>query len=75
MQRKDKGFTLVELVVVVATLAIKQMNMSQFQITSPTRTFIIFLAKVNTLQDAYDAYEKLLTEGKYAQYKDTLPEL
>ena len=33
MQRKDKGFTLVELVVVVATLAIKQMNMSQFQIT------------------------------------------
>ena len=26
-----------------------------------------------TLQDAYDAYEKLLTEGKYAQYKDTLP--
>ena len=47
MQRKDKGFTLVELVVVVATLAIKQMNMSQFQITSPTRTFIIFLAKVN----------------------------
>lgn len=74
MQRKDKGFTLVELVVVVATLAIKQMNMSQFQITSPTRTFIIFLAK-DTLQDAYDAYEKLLTEGKYAQYKDTLPEL
>lgn len=29
----------------------------------------------DTLQDAYDAYEKLLTEGKYAQYKDTLPEL
>ena len=27
----------------------------------------------DTLQDAYDAYEKLLTEGKYAQYKDTLP--
>lgn len=31
--------------------------------------------KYETLQDAYDAYEKLLTEGKYAQYKDTLPEL
>ncbi len=29
--------------------------------------------KYDTLKDAYDAYEKLLTEGKYAQYKDTLP--
>ena len=27
----------------------------------------------STLEAAYDAYEKLLTEGKYAQYKDTLP--
>lgn len=46
MQRKDKGFTLVELVVVVATLAIKQMNMSQFQITSyPAVTFRIFSKK------------------------------
>ena len=27
----------------------------------------------DTLQDAYDAYEKLLTEGKYVQYKNTLP--
>lgn len=27
-----------------------------------------------TLQDAYDAYEKLLTENKqYEKYKDTLP--
>ena len=26
-----------------------------------------------TLQDAYDAYEKLLTGDKYAEYKDTLP--
>lgn len=30
--------------------------------------------KYDTLQDAYDAYEKLLTEGKYMKYKDTLPE-
>lgn len=29
--------------------------------------------KYETLQDAYDAYEKLLTEGKYVEYKDTLP--
>ena len=29
----------------------------------------------DTLQDAYDAYEKLLTEGKYVEYKDTLPKL
>ena len=27
----------------------------------------------DTLQDAYDAYEKLLTGDKYAEYKDTLP--
>lgn len=27
----------------------------------------------STLEAAYNAYEKLLTEGKYAQYKDTLP--
>ena len=27
----------------------------------------------STLKAAYDAYEKLLTKGKYAQYKDTLP--
>ena len=27
----------------------------------------------STLEAAYDAYEKLLTEGKYKQYKDTLP--
>ena len=31
--------------------------------------------KYETLQDAYDAYEKLLTEGKYVEYKDTLPKL
>ena len=31
--------------------------------------------KYDTLQDAYDAYEKLLTEGKYMKYKDTLPKL
>lgn len=30
----------------------------------------------DTLQDAYDAYEKLLTENKqYVEYKDTLPKL
>ena len=27
----------------------------------------------STLEAAYDAYEKLLAEGKYAEYKDTLP--
>lgn len=27
----------------------------------------------NSLKDAYDAYEKLLTEGKYQDYKNTLP--
>ena len=26
----------------------------------------------NTLQEAYDAYEKELTDGKYKQYKNTL---
>lgn len=29
--------------------------------------------KYNTLKDAYDAYAKLVTEGKYQDYKDTLP--
>ena len=29
--------------------------------------------KYNTLKDAYDAYAKLVTEGKYQNYKDTLP--
>lgn len=28
--------------------------------------------KYNTLQEAYDAYEKELTDGKYKQYKNTL---
>ena len=28
--------------------------------------------KYNTLQEAYDAYEKELTDGKYQQYKNTL---
>lgn len=27
----------------------------------------------STLEAAYNAYEKLLTEGKYVEYKDTLP--
>ena len=30
--------------------------------------------KYDSLQDAYNAYEKLLTEGDYKQYKDTLPQ-
>ncbi|WP_442860826.1 prepilin-type N-terminal cleavage/methylation domain-containing protein [Blautia sp.] len=34
MQRNDKGFTLIELVVVIAILAAPQMNISQFRITS-----------------------------------------
>lgn len=29
----------------------------------------------STLEAAYNAYEKLLTEGKYVEYKDTLPKL
>ena len=29
--------------------------------------------KYGTLKDAYDAYAKLVTEGKYQDYKDTLP--
>ena len=29
----------------------------------------------STLEAAYNAYEKLLTEGKYMKYKDTLPKL
>lgn len=29
--------------------------------------------KYATLKDAYDAYAKLVTEGKYKNYKDTLP--
>ena len=29
--------------------------------------------KYETLQEAYDAYTKLLTDGKYQDYKDTLP--
>ena len=29
--------------------------------------------KYATLKDAYDAYAKLITEGKYQNYKDTLP--
>ena len=29
--------------------------------------------KYGTLKDAYDAYAKLVTEGKYQNYKDTLP--
>lgn len=31
--------------------------------------------KYATLKDAYDAYAKLVTEGKYKNYKDTLPKL
>ena len=30
--------------------------------------------KYNSLQEAYDAYEKELTGGKYQDYKDTLPQ-
>ena len=30
--------------------------------------------KYDSLQDAYNAYEKLLTEGDYKQYKDTFPQ-
>ena len=57
--------------------------------TRPNKTYVTILATVTTLndykkylsssqeykslQDAYDAYEKLLTEGKYVEYKDTLP--
>ena len=29
--------------------------------------------KYDTLKDAYDAYAKLVTEGNYQNYKDTLP--
>lgn len=29
--------------------------------------------KYATLKDAYDAYAKLVTEGNYQNYKDTLP--
>lgn len=29
--------------------------------------------KYDTLKDAYDAYARLVTEGKYQNYKDTLP--
>lgn len=59
--------------------------------TRPPKTYVTILAtvktlndykkylssdqKYDTLQDAYDAYEKLLTEGKYMKYKDTLPKL
>ena len=31
--------------------------------------------KYSTLEAAYNAYEKLLTEGEYVKYKDTLPKL
>lgn len=54
------------------------MNMSQFQITSyQAVTFRIFSKgqEYSTLEAAYDAYEKLLTEDKYVEYKDTLPKL
>ena len=59
--------------------------------TRSQKTYVTILATVNnlndykkylssdqkyeTLQDAYDAYEKLLTEDKYVEYKDTLPKL
>ena len=29
--------------------------------------------KYEKLQEAYDAYAKLVTDGTYQQYKDTLP--
>ena len=29
--------------------------------------------KYKNLQEAYDAYAKLVTDGTYPQYKDTLP--
>ncbi|MCI6651337.1 MAG: hypothetical protein MSH13_07390, partial [Ruminococcus callidus] len=29
--------------------------------------------RYNSLTEAYAAYEKLLTDGKYSNYKDTLP--
>ena len=29
--------------------------------------------KYENLQEAYDAYAKLVTDGTYQQYKDTLP--
>lgn len=31
--------------------------------------------KYDTLKDAYDAYAKLVTEGKYQNYKDTAPKI
>ena len=29
--------------------------------------------KYSTLKEAYEAYSKLLKEGKYSEYKDTMP--
>lgn len=40
---------------------------------SDHQQFINAGTKYDTLKDAYDAYAKLVTEGKYKNYKDTLP--
>ena len=70
---------MIELVVVIAILAAPQMNISQFRITSILvlllRIFLKKEKKYSTLEAAYNAYEKLLTEGEYVKYKDTLPKL
>ena len=42
--------------------------------SSQYKSYITGKDQYNTLEDAYKAYSKLFEDGKYPDYKDTLPQ-
>ena len=50
----------------------KRVPLNQNECTADFRIGVPF--EQNLQEAAYNAYEKLLTEGEYVKYKDTLPE-